>query len=104
MVDCQCGALSAAAIHAWRLSSAPLVLRRHGGTQCDLQPVAYFGQAQVEAEIAAVIANITENADFVRGTERTQVINTVFAMLVAGVVCLKHEGFLKSASGGDLRA
>jgi hypothetical protein len=65
------------------------------GLNVMFSPVAYFSQTQVEAEIAAVIANISENADFVRGTERTQVTDTVFAMLVAGVVCLKHEGFLE---------
>jgi hypothetical protein len=56
-------------------------------------PVAYFRDDEVEAEIHAVIRNINNHADFVRSTDRVQVISTVFSMLVAGVVCLKHEGF-----------
>jgi hypothetical protein len=63
------------------------------GLNVIFSPVAYFDQTQLEAEIGSVIANINENADFLRSTDREQVTNTVFAMLVAGVVCLKHEGF-----------
>jgi hypothetical protein len=56
-------------------------------------PVANFRDDEVQAEIYAVIKNIRDNADFVRATDRGRVIGTVFAMLVAGVICLKHEGF-----------
>jgi hypothetical protein len=30
-------------------------------------------------------------ADFVRATDHVQIVRTVFAMLVAGVVCLKQK-------------
>lgn len=56
-------------------------------------PVAYFNDAQVKEEIYTVIRNINDKADFVRAADRAQVVNTVFAMLMSAVVCLKHEGF-----------
>ena len=63
------------------------------GLNVMFSPVAYFNDAQVQEEIYAVISNINENADFVRAADRVQVVSTVFAMLMAAVVCLKHEGF-----------
>lgn len=56
-------------------------------------PVAYFNEAEVEAEIDSVIRAIRENEDLLRSTDRSQIVGIVFNMLVAGVVCLKHEGF-----------
>lgn len=56
-------------------------------------PVAYFRDEEVEAEIRAVIDHINQHADFVHSIDRAQVISTVFSMLAAAVVCLKHEGF-----------
>jgi hypothetical protein len=40
-----------------------------------------------------VIGNIHSNADYLRTVERSILVRTVFMMLLAGVVCLKHEGF-----------
>lgn len=56
-------------------------------------PVAYLKQEEVLAEINTVIKNIQDNCDFLRSVERSVVVGYVFAMLVAGVTCLKHEGF-----------
>jgi len=56
-------------------------------------PVAYFTDRQVDAELNAVIENIRTNRDFLRTTDREQVLSVVFHMLLMAVVCLKHEGF-----------
>lgn len=56
-------------------------------------PVAYLTEAEVHNVIADVIQNIKTNADFLRTVDRQVIINTVFATLLAGVTCLKHEGF-----------
>jgi hypothetical protein len=56
-------------------------------------PVAYFTPAQLNVEMREVIANIGDNRDFLSGLERQRLLAMAFTMLVAGVVCLKHEGF-----------
>jgi len=40
-----------------------------------------------------VIENIRINSDFLRSVDRSDLFGAVFNMLVAGVTCLKHEGF-----------
>jgi|HubBroStandDraft_1064217.scaffolds.fasta_scaffold02652_8 hypothetical protein len=72
---------------------APWYSGATAGLNVIFSPVAYFSDTQVQDEIYSVIKNINDHADFVRATDRVQVVRTVFAMLVAGVVCLKHEGF-----------
>jgi len=56
-------------------------------------PVAYFGENEVYAEIRNVIQNIRGNSAFLNSVDRTRILAHVFNMLVAGAVCLKHEGF-----------
>jgi len=56
-------------------------------------PVSYLTEDQTHAVIYEVIDNISKNCDFLRSLERERVIDTVFTMLLAGVTCLKHEGF-----------
>jgi len=56
-------------------------------------PVAYLTEAEVHAEVHAVVENIRDNYDVLRSVDRSIIVGTVFAMLMAGVVCLKHEGF-----------
>ena len=58
-----------------------------------LNPVAYLNEQEVHAEINAVIKNIRTNCDFLRSVERSQIVGSVFNMLVAGVTCVKHRGF-----------
>jgi hypothetical protein len=58
-----------------------------------MSPVAYFTQDQLGTELDRVIDNIAANHQFLRGLDRQQVLGTVFMMLVAAIVCLKHEGF-----------
>jgi len=56
-------------------------------------PVAYLNQDQVYNEINAVISNVQNNREFLSSVDRSMLLARVFNMLVAGVTCLKHEGF-----------
>jgi hypothetical protein len=58
-----------------------------------VSPVAYLPEEDAHAVLSEVIENIRSNRDFLVSIERTSVVATVFTMLVAGVTCLKHEGF-----------
>jgi hypothetical protein len=40
-----------------------------------------------------VIQNIKDNQQFLRSIDREMFVQSIFFMLVTGVVCLKHEGF-----------
>ena len=63
------------------------------GLNVMFSPVAYLKEEEVHAELEGIIQNIADNCEFLRTVDRSFVVGTVFAMLVAGVVCLKHEGF-----------
>jgi len=56
-------------------------------------PVAYLAESSVHKGLAEIIENIHANADYLRTVERSILVRTVFMMLLAAVVCLKHEGF-----------
>jgi len=56
-------------------------------------PAAYLREEEAHAVIATVIGNIRANHDFLLSVDRPIVLGSVFNMLVAGVTCLKHEGF-----------
>lgn len=56
-------------------------------------PVAYLTETEVHNVIGNVITNIETNADFLRSVDRQVIVAYVFSMLLAGVTCLKHEGF-----------
>jgi hypothetical protein len=56
-------------------------------------PVAYLNQEEVHAELDSVTRNIRDHSDFLRSIGRPALIGFIFQMLVAGVACLKHEGF-----------
>jgi hypothetical protein len=58
-----------------------------------ISPVAYFRGDQLSAEIGSVIGNASKNLDLLKSTERQHLIGSIFGTLVAGTVCLKHEGF-----------
>jgi len=58
-----------------------------------VSPVAYLREEEAHTVLATVIENIRANHDFLVSIERSAVVATVFTMLVAGVTCLKHEGF-----------
>jgi hypothetical protein len=61
--------------------------------QLMLNPVAYFTDQEFKEELDAVVRNIREERDFLRGLGRAFFVTNVFLMHVAHVVCLKHEGF-----------
>ncbi len=56
-------------------------------------PVEYPAAGAVHATINAVIDNVLENHEFLSTVDRNILLGTVFNMLLAGVTCLKHEGF-----------
>jgi len=56
-------------------------------------PVAYSSEADVHAEIYSVIENVRAGREFLRSLERLRIVEIVLSMLLAGVACLKHEGF-----------
>jgi hypothetical protein len=58
-------------------------------------PVAYLTETEAHNVIGDTIKNIQADVDFLRGVDRQVIINNVFVMLLAGVTCLKHEGFLE---------
>ncbi len=56
-------------------------------------PVAYLKEERVHDELRTVINNVRTNSEFLRSVNRQLVSTMIFYMLLAGVVCLKHEGF-----------
>ena len=55
--------------------------------------VAYLGETQAHTVLQEVIQQIRSNCEYLRTIERGALVRTVFMMLLAGVACLKHEGF-----------
>ena len=58
-----------------------------------IQSVAYLPEPAAHKVVENVINNIQANCNLLRGVDRRILVQTVFRMLLAGVVCLKHEGF-----------
>ncbi len=56
-------------------------------------PVAYLNKDDIYNEINSVINNVKSNREFLSSVDRSTLLSQVFNMLVAGVTCLKHEGF-----------
>lgn len=56
-------------------------------------PVGYLNKEQVHDEMKKVINNINAEADFLKTLSKDDIRDYVFAMLLAAVTCLKHEGF-----------
>jgi len=56
-------------------------------------PVAYMNETQVHESINIVINKIELAADFLQTLDKQVVVFQVFNMLLAGAICLKHEGF-----------
>ena len=56
-------------------------------------PVSYLTEDEAHEVIQTVIKNIGINSDFLRSIDHQRIVATVFTMLRAGVICLKHEGF-----------
>jgi hypothetical protein len=56
-------------------------------------PVTYLTEAEVHGVMNDVVKNVEANAGFIASVDRAVIVNNVFTMLLAGVTCLKHEGF-----------
>lgn len=56
-------------------------------------PVAYLTNASAYELLDGIIENVRTNRDFLCTVNQEQLVRTVYIMLLAGVVCLKHEGF-----------
>lgn len=56
-------------------------------------PVAYLTEKEAHNVMHEVVQNITGSCDFLLSVDRQIVLNTIFYMLLAAAVCLKHEGF-----------
>jgi len=56
-------------------------------------PVAYLSESSAHGVIDEVVANVRANRDYLRTLKREFLSNLVFQIFVAGIVCLKHEGF-----------
>ena len=56
-------------------------------------PVAYLKEEEIHRTISKVIANVNENREFLRSLGYQVILYNVFLMILAGVTCLKHEGF-----------
>src|SRR5216684_4023572 len=83
------------------LPKVALVIRipRYSGAAEQLNlmfsPIAYLNQEEVYATINTIIENIKASSDFLSTLDRQIVIGWVFATLLGGVTCVKHEGFLE---------
>jgi hypothetical protein len=64
-----------------------------GALNIMFSPVAYLTNGEAHETLQRVIENVSANLDFLRSIERPALVAIVFNMLVAGVTCLKHEGF-----------
>src|SRR5208283_5455148 len=66
-----------------------------GATSLNLMfsPVAYLTNSESHDVLGRVIKNVQNNVDFLRSVDRQTIVLNIFSMLVAGVTCLKHEGF-----------
>jgi hypothetical protein len=56
-------------------------------------PVAYLSEPDAHGVIDQVITNVRANRDYLRTLKRELLVQLVFQMFSAGIVCLKHEGF-----------
>src|SRR5271155_1104413 len=56
-------------------------------------PVAYLTELEAHGVIDEVISNVVANCEFLRSVDRSVLLGMVFVTFLAGVTCLKHEGF-----------
>lgn len=55
--------------------------------------VAYLSETAAHEVLLEVIENVAANCQFLRTIEHAAIVRVIFAMFLAGVVCVKHEGF-----------
>ena len=61
--------------------------------QLMFSPVAYLSEPGVHDVLREVAENVTREQEFLKSIDRKILVWAVFTMLLAGVTCLKHEGF-----------
>jgi hypothetical protein len=71
----------------------PLSLTNAGVFNLIFSPVAYLTEPEITKQFHTVVANIEANCDFLKSIGHSRTVTSIFNMLVAGVTCLKHEGF-----------
>jgi hypothetical protein len=71
----------------------PLEYRKARSLGISIGPCAYFTYPEFDAEMKLMISRIRSERDFLKSLGRDMLVGMVFGMLVAHVVCLKHEGF-----------
>jgi hypothetical protein len=91
--DCRCGEHSAATTRLAMVITVPKFARAAAELNLMFSPVAYLTEQQVHTEINTVVENIRTNSEFLASLDRSVLVGATFSMLVAGVACLKHEGF-----------
>ena len=73
----------------------PVSLMNAGILNLIFSPVAYLTDHEVKSQILQIVENVRspENSEFMRSFDRQKLLRQIFNMLLAGVSCLKHEGF-----------
>ena len=56
-------------------------------------PVTYFTEPEAHELLWEVIENVKRESAFLKTIERSMLVANVFAVLILGVTCSKHEGF-----------
>jgi hypothetical protein len=71
----------------------PLLSNATSGLRIIFSPVAYLNKAQAHGVIREVLKNVREKCDYLKSFDRRIITAYILTMLIAGVTCLKHEGF-----------
>jgi hypothetical protein len=71
----------------------PASLLNAGILNLVFSPVAYLTDTQVRNQFKEVVMNVRDNSDFLRTLDAERLRLQIYNMIVAGVTCLKHEGF-----------
>ena len=94
MGGCRCGrAFGGNAARVAIVFKVPLSLTNAGVFNLIFSPVAYLTEPEIAKQFHTVVANIEANCDFLKSIGHSRTVTSIFNMLVAGVTCLKHEGF-----------
>jgi hypothetical protein len=71
----------------------PLLSMAAIGLRVMFSPVAYLNRDQAHGVIREVLKNVKEKRDYLKSFDRKIIVAYILGMLLAGVTCLKHEGF-----------
>ena len=71
----------------------PIFGQEMAALKCMFSPVAYLREDEVHSVVDIIIANVQQDVEFLKTLDDDVVFSCIFNMFVAGVTCLKHEGF-----------